>query len=108
MVDSLIPAATVWAFLRVDLVDSGASPTELAPVDADFVLSLILAAETRLETFIASTLAEVIYTLGAIPDSLTQAVCLDVSAHYFNRLNPEIPDAYFEAIAPWRAWSFGA
>lgn len=105
---ALTDPATVWAWLRVDLVDSGASPSELAPVDADLIASLILAAEVRLETFIGTTLAELLYESDEIPEPLTRAVCLDTAAHYFSRLNPELPDAYFEAIQPWRAWGFGA
>ncbi|MDB5541394.1 MAG: hypothetical protein JWQ89_3121 [Devosia sp.] len=108
MVDPLTPEATVWAWLRLDLVDSGGSPTALEPVDADTVRALIVAAEVRLETFIGTTLAEILYESDEIPEPLTRAILLDVSNHYFSRLNPELPDAYFEAIAPWRAWSFGA
>ena len=108
MVDSLTPAATVWAFLRVDLVDSGASPTVLEPVDADLIADLTVAAELRLETFMSTTLAEILYEQDAIPEPLTRAICQDVATNYFNRLDPALPDSYFDAIAPWRAWSFGA
>jgi len=106
---SLIDPATVWAWLRVDLVDDGESPTGgLAPVDADLIASLILAAEVRLESFVGTTLAELLYEADELPEPLIRAICLDVATHYFSRLDPALPDAYFEAIQPWRAWSFGA
>lgn len=108
MSQRLTNPAKVWAWLRVDLFDTGESPTTLAPVDADLIADLILAAEVRLEGFIGTTLAELLYESDELPEPLTRAICLDVATHYFSRLSPELPDAYFAAIAPWRAWSFGA
>ena len=94
----IVDSDAVHDYLRV-----GSDPT-----DAELIESLITAAEVRLETFIGTTLAELIYESDALPEPLTRAICMDVAAHYFSRLNPELPDAYFDAIGPWRAWSFGA
>jgi hypothetical protein len=108
LVDIVTSEADVWAALRVDLVDDGSSPTEPAPVDRDFIRSLIVAAEARLARFIGETLAELEYAEQTVPEPLTRAVILDVTVHYFNRLNAELPDDYDQAIAPYRVFGFGA
>ena len=100
------PEATVWAALRLDLEAVG-SPPESAPIDREYVAALIAMAETRLAAYIGRGLSDFIEDEEEVPEPLTQAVCLDVSCSYFNRLNPELPAAYFDLIAPWRVWSFG-
>jgi hypothetical protein len=38
---------------------------------------------------------------------MTQAIILDVSTHYFERLDPVLPSSYDELVAPFRSWGFG-
>lgn len=104
MVNIVTSESAVWAALRLDLVDDGSSPTELVPADRDHIVSLIAAAETRIEILTGLALDE----LEEVPEPLTQAIILDVSAHYFNRVNPELPEDYDSLIAPYREFGFGA
>ncbi|MER9199673.1 hypothetical protein NKH74_10690 [Mesorhizobium sp. M0933] len=98
-----VPEPTVWEALRLDLVPDGGSPEALAPVDAEFVRGLIVAAQSRLERWIGHALAD----FDALPPELGQALIVDVGANYFSRLNPELPAAYFDLIASHRVWGFG-
>jgi len=95
--------AEVWSALQVDLAPEG-SPPEMAPVDAAFIRRLIVAAEARLAVWTGIDLL----LEDEIAPALQQAVEIDVAVHYFSRLNPILPDSYFEAIAPFREWGFGA
>lgn len=112
--DSVIYLGTVYDWLRVPLVSDGASPPCFAPVDESLIRTLLYAAEVRIDRFIEPTLKEILAgEAEPATDSfelhqLIRAVLIDVAVHYFNRLDPQLPDSYFEAIAPWRKWGFGA
>lgn len=99
-----VPEGTVWEALRLDLIADGGSPEALAPVDAEFIRGLIVAAQSRLERWIGHALADFD---DVLPPELGQAIIVDVAASYFSRLNPELPPAYFDLIASRRAWGFG-
>ncbi len=93
----------VWSFLRVEAVANDDSPPTYEPVDADLIAALIDAAERRVETMIGKPLSD----LAAIPGDMNLAIAMDVSVHYFNRVNPELPDMYWQLLMPLRAWGFG-
>jgi hypothetical protein len=98
-----VDPSDVWAALRLDLVPDGGSPEGLAPADAGYVETLILAAQERMDKFLAVKLAD----RDEVPTVLKIALMTDVSTFYFNRMNPQLPDVYFEMIAPFRRWGFG-
>lgn len=91
----------VWAALKVNLYPDGGSPPSMAPVDRDFISMLIQAAQNRIDYHIATSLEEMDDADG-VPDELKLAICMDVSVHYFSRLNPVLPDAYWILIRPFR------
>lgn len=93
----------VWQYLRVEPVANDESPPSNEPVDADFIRTLIENAEKRVETFIGSGLDE----LDAIPADLVQVIHIDVACNYWNRLAPDLPEAYWSLLMPYRVWSFG-
>lgn len=93
----------VWNFLRVEAVANEESPPTYEPVDADLIASLIDAAEKRVETMIGGSLDD----LNTIPGDMALAIAMDVSVHYFNRINPELPELYWQLLMPFRSWGFG-
>ncbi|KQX42416.1 hypothetical protein ASD04_00125 [Devosia sp. Root436] len=95
--------AELWAALQLDLEPLGTEPETYAPVDAAFVRSLIVAAEDRVSRFCGVAPID----MDAVPPNLAAAIQIDVSTHYFARLNPVLPDAWAEMIAPHRKWGFG-
>lgn len=88
----------LWQMLRVEPV----SPSN-EPVDASFIRLLITNAEARAERFIGGSLDD----FETLPAELEQAIMIDVATNYFNRLSPDLPDAYWQLLMPFRSWSFG-
>lgn len=100
----VVSESFIWQALRLDLVNNEDSPPSQEPVDREFVAALIENAETRLETFLGHPLSDFD---GGIPSDLALAVSIDVSQSYFNRMAPDLPDAYWQLLKPYRAWGFG-
>ena len=93
----------LWNFLRVDVISNADSPPNSEPADSSFIRTLIDSAEKRLEKFIGHSLDD----FDVFPDELSFAIMIDVSVHYFDRINPTLPQIYDENIMPFRAWGFG-
>ena len=91
--------ASIWAALQIDMTPIW----EESPQDRAFLRQLIVDAEDRIERFCGFALLD----LDTIPPNLAAAVRLDVATHYFSRLNPVLPDAWSELIAPHRRFGFG-
>jgi hypothetical protein len=102
--DLAIDEREVWEFLQVDLMPDGGSPEMMVPADRSLIATLIVGAERRLERFVGKTLGEF---EDGLPDELKQAITLDVTTFYRNRLSPALPDIYFELISSHREWGFG-
>lgn len=90
--------AEVWAALQIDV-----DPIFNVPVDRDFIRSLIVAAEHRIERFCGTAPVD----MEEVPPAIHAAILLDVGVYYFFRLNPVLPLAWDEMIAPYRKWGFG-
>ena len=101
----LVNEEFVWQALQVDLVANEDSPPTLEPVDRSFIEFLIIAAQERFDRYCAIKLADI---EGEIPMQIAMAINIDVATHYFNRINPELGDVYWNMIFPYRSHGFGA
>jgi hypothetical protein len=89
----------VWNALQVDLsMNYENSPPMEDPVDRAYIATLIRAAQNRMDQHLGTKLAD----MDSIPDEIKLALMMDVSVHYFDRLNPVLPQNYFYLIRPYR------
>ena len=99
-----VSESDVWSALQVDLYDNDDSPPTKEPADRSFIEFLILAAQERFDRFCTIKLADI---EGEIPVQIRMLINIDVATHYFNRINPELPEAYWNMLFPYRAHGFG-
>lgn len=93
-----VPEEEVWAALQVNMVEDDESPPSMVAVDRGFIETLIYAAQNRADRHLATKLED----LDAVPSELKLAIMMDVSVHYFDRINPVLPEAYWLLIRPFR------
>lgn len=105
MSEFFIKESDVWAALQLDLYANDDSPPLMEPVDRPYIALLIEMAQERLDNLLSVKLAD--YE-DDIPAALKIAIITDVAVHYFDRLTPSLPDEYWNAILPYRAWTIEA